>query len=678
MDDITTGQGQISFEGLTPEQILKALDTGWPWPMDAVQEWFESLWNEIQDWVSSGIRRVTDFLSDTASEFWQILISWFNTVQGAITSRISELWGDITSKLDWLWESAIAILNSVQSLATEIWQTVSTGVVDFAGSVGDSLSGWIASIGAYFQGGVNYLGTYIEEAFDWVGDRVSAGVATIRQEIADPITDFFTDLPERIGRVLEPIIDPFRFAYQFWEWFFQGNPGEKVAYGLSQSFQWVSDKVVPFMEEKVNDVISYIEGFAPISPAKSKDMAKGLLALGAGSVGGLAAMTIAGEIMHPLKQMGMGHIAAMVGDVVNYRMISGIIIGAFLTSGLRTPLNYYINSLLRPWLLSPRDFMELMSRRAFTEPEVLMGPEHAARFLKAVGDDGDKFANDMIGYQGYPAEYRAIFDELANTRIGYFALAAVARDGTFDKEWFTESLHRAGYSERVVQRLLDMYQRAAAEKSQGQFASTAFKRFREGITELPGFRQELEVFRYGPDKIDGFAVAATLDRETDEISSLISAYRSSFRRGKITPDQFREGLSGLGLTPLRIDVYLEEERVWRGSELAPESEETLKGSYAATAIRAYKEGFYTHDQLTSTLETLSYQPIEIDQLTIRGNLEYQLDFALDLLGAYRDAYKKDIITEDQFRQALLGLGMIPDRVDGWVFRENIRKFPTKK
>lgn len=671
-----TTEADLLISNQELESILASIELPLPGFFDPIEAPFENVLRSVVRWGIWALNRVWSFLLDLGSGFWTILrstvVPWFSS----LTTLISATWDKITDATTWVFEEVRKFLLPMFSDIIEIGWALEDLAKNLSGIVGDALAGVVGTVVGKVQEGINFFGSYLNQVADWLQGAFNETVATIRQEISDPITDFFMDLPERVASFFKPLTDFFVFPAQFWTWFFRGDPGEKVAYGLATSFEWISDHVVPAIEDGFASILGFVERQAPMNPFKAPDMAKGLLRLGAISVGGLTAMTVAGELMHPLKRLGLGNISAMIGDVVGYQQISGIIMGAMLFSGLRTPLNYYFNNLLRPWILERRDFMELLSRRAYTEPDVLMGPELAGRFREAMGMDGSAFIDQMLGFYGFPAGNRPFFEELANTRIGYFALAAVARDGTFDSEWFTESLHRAGYSERVVQRLLDMYQRAAAEKSQGQFASTAFKRFREGLTDQAGFRQELELFAYGPDKIPRFLVAGELDRETDSTSDLVSAYRASFRRGRISPEEFTQGLRSLGITPERVDAYLEQERIWRGGELAPQDEETVRGRYATTAIRAFREGFSTREQLQATLETLGYTPQDILQLTLRGELEYELDFTMDLLAAYRQAFQRDVITEEQFRQALTDLGMVSDRVEGWVFRETVRKFPT--
>jgi len=108
----------------------------------------------------------------------------------------------------------------------------------------------------------------------------------------------------------------------------------------------------------------------------------------------------------------------------------------------------------------------------------------------------------------------------------------------------------------------------------------------------------------------------------------------------------------------------------------PPEAQRAKGIAASLAVRRYREGLTGKVEFGYEMLALGYTPDEIARYWLQALLEYETDFTMDLFTAYRDAYRKDVITEEEFRHGLESLGMVPERVDGWVYRENIRKMPT--
>jgi len=285
------------------------------------------------------------------------------------------------------------------------------------------------------------------------------------------------------------------------------------------------------------------------------------MGLGGITVGGLAAMTLGGELMHPLKQMGLGHISAMIGDVVNYRMISGVIIGAILTSGLRTPLNYYVNSLLRPWLLDVRSFTELMGRDAFESPELLRTPSLIEAMKALAPEGGKKFSTDMIGYYGFPDEYYGFFRELSYARLGYFALAGIARTGFFDEAWFVEALSRTGYSPTAKDRLLDMMRELVTGTKLMPVLGTLRSLTREGFITQEEVGERIAQVLAIPNLTEIRLFAFTLESEYDSKVTERDIILRAYSRGIITEGEAYEGLGNLGIAGEKLQLEVLREKL---------------------------------------------------------------------------------------------------------------------
>ncbi len=666
---------------MSPEElqgVIDSIDFNFPTLFNPLEWAFEEIARKVVGWSISAAELLARFFVTVGGKVWDFLQTIFTPIYNGLRAALNWVVDMVRESANWLWEKLSALYSGTASTVGSIWDTVKTSAVDVVSSIGDTLKNWISSITNFFQQGINYLGGYYEQVANWVGDKIDSTKQFFADEVIDPWTDWLGGFTDRIEGALRDM------GGEFWRGLW-GMPeqfipltGENWQRGARSMWDWFSKEVGGLADQFWSQITEFLVEFAPISPQNAPNMAASLIKLGGVTVGGLAAMTLGGELMHPLKQLGFGNLAAVIGDVVNYRAISGIIVGAVLGTTLRTPLTYWVNELMRPQLPGLGDIMKLAGEYALVPRDRQLALLSSDEGLQTLDQENRARFRELGAFQGYTDEMLEQLYELADRGEGYFFLKAVAGSGVFDEDYFRRALANTGYNIETIKFALDMFRRSASESSQGQFATTAFTRYRQGITDGEGFKHELQVFNYPPDKLDGYLLAAQLDRETTDVMLRVNAYKNLLSSGKITPDIFRDNVIALGIDPSKINVLLQEARITRGLDFAPQDETTLKGHYASIGIGAYKEGFIDQAELTRLLETLGYEQLEIGQLILSGDFQYTIDYKNDLLTGLLAAFAKDQISESDFREGLASIGMVPDRVEGIIFREQWKKLPKVK
>jgi hypothetical protein len=106
--------------------------------------------------------------------------------------------------------------------------------------------------------------------------------------------------------------------------------------------------------------------------------------------------------------------------------------------------------------------------------------------------------------------------------------------------------------------------------------------------------------------------------------------------------------------------------------------EQVRGSMSGYAITRYKEGFSTESNFKEELRMLRYSEEEIPVFLAAGDLAYATDYLSDLKAAYTAAATKGNISLDDYRQALVGLGIVPERVAAFVLRVRATLKPKEK
>ncbi|GAH82307.1 unnamed protein product, partial [marine sediment metagenome] len=126
-------------------------------------------------------------------------------------------------------------------------------------------------------------------------------------------------------------------------------------------------------------------------------------------------------------------------------------------------------------------------------------------------------------------------------------------------------------------------------------------------------------------------------------------------------------------TRQKIDTYFA-----RGlARIGAAAVEEARSGRIGVARTRYREGFTTEEQFIQELQLLRVSDEELDLELAAGRLDYSTDYIRDLIAAYRDAVRKGNISIDGYRNRLTELGLVPERVMGYVLREIARLKPEE-
>lgn len=97
------------------------------------------------------------------------------------------------------------------------------------------------------------------------------------------------------------------------------------------------------------------------------------------------------------------------------------------------------------------------------------------------------------------------------------------------------------------------------------------------------------------------------------------------------------------------------------------------GFRLGVARKRFKEGLTNEEQFTTELRLLGIPEGEIPLEIIAGRMDYAFDYTMDLIAAWRDGVRKGNISIDKYKEHLTSLGMVPERVVGYILRETVRQ-----
>lgn len=534
--------------------LISPLNSAISWIRDKVEGvyyWVLTVYDKIAGWITSAYSIVSSAVTSAISTVHTWLLDTALTISSWVTTEVQKVWQWITTAVAGLWAN-------LTMWGKQLWADIS-----------GLFSSWGKTIADFFVYQTNLIGSYWADWFKQRGQDMKDMQDWMTTNIVKPMNawwDWFLakvfDFGSWVGKLFDAVADWFSvdipgasprwtkifsdighwFAtwfYEFPKWFFGDFP-ERVAYGLSESWKWASKGLETTIETFMEAIMGLAGMIGPISPELATKNYASLAKVGLMSITGLIGMTVAGELLHPLKQLGLGQLSAVIWDATNYKLITGALVGALAYTAIRTPLTYYYHDLFRPQLPRLRDASDFYARDLLSKTEF----------------------SRLMGYEGYADVYHDKFADVAYRPVSLYALSSLATTGVFDEKLFADNLRDLGLKPELRELVLTMYKAKATETVKGMMSGVAMTRFKEGFTTEGQFTSELKLLRYSEEEIPMFTAAAELSYATDYLTDMKAAYTDAVRKGAISIDEYRDALSSLGIVPERVGSFVLRQRIY--------------------------------------------------------------------------------------------------------------------
>jgi hypothetical protein len=338
------------------------------------------------------------------------------------------------------------------------------------------------------------------------------------------------------------------------------------------------------------------------------------------------------------------------------------------------------------WVEIPQEFIDYMkqlgyssewAKRLWGKHWVLPGVELLYEmFWKKIISYDDMV--QMLKYHDFEPVWRERLIQNAYRTIPRIELRRAYRYGIIDASSLTERYEWLGYKPEDAARLGSIAVRESLDRYYTRLETVARQAYRKGLLSREGFEQILRQINTPEAAISLALMAEDLARSADvrepaeepptlTVSQILSLYGS------------RKMSREVASARLRAKGYSEEDLSFLLSLSEPKPEPVeVNRELITSASQLYREGFMSKEEFEGYLRKAGLSPSEIDMKIASEDLRYRYDYLKDLVTLAKEAYKKDIYTQEEMEGYLLYYGMQYERVKAISALEQLRKLPKPK
>lgn len=609
--------GDVTVVALQTTYLTLALETGttggtsWPWPMSVVESWFKGLYNDILSWIHSSVGWVYDKVVPLFTTLTHWVTSEVDRVWGYLSAQVAKIGGwisegfaavpgwiatEVNKVFGWIYSAIVSINTAVSGMFVQVWswlKSASDVIISQVSGMFPQIFGWIESAISRIGSGVLTVFNKVVSGFDalttFVGSKVSEVNAWFSNEFIDPFLDWLVQLPGKLWDAFYSTITS--LGKSLWSWLKGTMPGvwDWLKTNIPKALDWLTNfnisiytkplvweadiasyflgVVSKHLEPAFDNLMTVFEKLGPTAPDSGRPLLSGIFVMGGVLVAGLSAMTLAGEILQPLKQMGFPHIAAMLYDMMNYKVLTAAFVGVLATVYISKPLTYYYNRIARPNLPNDRSLASMLEDRAITSEQY----------------------RQTMAWHGYPDIWIERIEKALYRPMTPYMLRSLAEAGLLDEDLLEHALNHAGYDDQAKVAIKQMMHNLSAGALATVSTGTAMSRYQEGFDDEVSLRQNLSILGVADSMLDRYAFAANLKQYYDYQTDLRSYYIDSYHRRDLEEPELRTLLATIGIDAKRIQLIVAAQRIKRLAAPKPAADPSISVQLDTVRARRKKQ-----------------------------------------------------------------------------------------
>jgi len=589
--------------------------SGWGWPLDGIQRWFEDLWNWISqaamsavaivsDWVWSAVRWVGDrfseglgWVKDAVGSFvsglWTSISGAFNALSSAIGSFVSNLWANISQFLT-------NVSNTLGAALSSIGSSILSGLGSLGESLGKGLSGIVSVVSSSVGNAVNTIGASLNGAMSVVGSWLSDALAGVAKALGDALGGFanwfisglkglastlaqgLKGIMDALSEILRPIVVGFMDSLK--AAFTPGSPDKELEKSVNAMVETTQKRILEELKK------AYKSPFDPGQAIITSGVISGLVLAGQVMVHTLAS---AAGVSVLGTRLDLTDVVESAVDTMGLNRVVGSSFALPIEIGMLQPLRYAYNQMFTPSIPGPGDLIRFVVREvidvsifrtnlayqgfsafwadAFWEAhwELPARGEILDAFHRGVLSEAEK--DKFMVWHDYKPEARpgigksdlAILKGIEKALIGRVDLRRGYELGRLSKADLVERFRWLGF-EDDAELIAEIQIRAAMDAEIGKLRDNAKTDFIKGYIVEKDLRTTLEALGYGPDVVEFHVQDAVQDRERSRKDLLVNNYIDAYVKGLIdTEDELQALLGEVIVDPDLVQAKVEDAYITR-------------------------------------------------------------------------------------------------------------------